>query len=155
MIDWQWCELHELAAPQWYAVMAARSAVFVVEQTCAYQDLDGWDLRATHLIGWQGADVAAYLRCFAPGVKYPEASLGRILTTHAFRNSGLGRELVERGLQRIDREYRGVATRIGAQSRLERFYVSLGFVVASEPYMEDGIPHVEMVRAGEGDLVIR
>jgi ElaA protein len=148
MIDWQWCELHELAVPQWYAVMTARSAVFVVEQSCPYLDLDGWDLRATHLIGWQGAEVAAYLRCFAPGVKYAEASLGRILTPQAFRGSGLGRELVKRGLDRIDNDYPGAAVRIGAQSRLERFYLSLGFAIASEPYMEDGIPHIEMVRAG-------
>lgn len=145
-IFWQWCELHELALPQWYAVMAARVAVFVVEQTCAYQELDGWDLRATHLIGWQDRDVAAYLRCFAPGVKYAEASLGRILTTMPYRSSGLGRELVERGLQRIETEFPAAPVRIGAQLRLERFYSSLGFVIASEPYDEDGIPHVEMVR---------
>lgn len=147
-ISWQWCELHELALPQWYAVMSARVAVFVVEQTCAYQELDGWDLRATHLIGWHEREVGAYLRCFAPGVKYAEASLGRILTTMPYRTSGLGRELVERGLRRIETEFPGVPVRIGAQSRLERFYNSLGFVIASEPYVEDGIPHVEMVRPG-------
>lgn len=148
-LSWQWCELHELALPQWYAVMAARVAVFVVEQTCPYQELDGWDLRATHLIAWDGGAVAAYLRCFAPGVKYPEASLGRILTSAAYRSSGLGRELVERGLHRIEAKYRNAPVRIGAQSRLERFYRSLGFEIASEPYMEDGIPHVEMVRVAK------
>jgi ElaA protein len=149
-IQWQWCELHELAAPQWYAVFAARIAVFVVEQTCPYQELDGWDLRATHLIGWHGSEVAAYLRCFAPGVKYPESSLGRILTTQAFRSGGIGRELMRRGLERIDTQYRGVAVRIGAQSHLERFYNSFGFQVASEPYVEDGIPHIEMIRRHPG-----
>ena len=59
MITWQWCELSELTTLRWYAVAAAREAVFVVEQNCPYQDLDGWDLRATHLIGWQGEEVAA------------------------------------------------------------------------------------------------
>jgi ElaA protein len=146
MLAWQWCELHELAAPQWYAVMAARVAVFVVEQTCAYQELDGWDLRATHLIAWDGPDVAAYLRCFAPGVKFPEASLGRILTSHRYRGSGLGRELVQRGLDRIEAHHPGAHVRIGAQARLERFYNSFGFVVASAAYLEDGIEHIDMVR---------
>ena len=145
MIDWQWCELSSLTTSQWYAVMAARAAVFVVEQTCAYQDLDGWDLRATHLIGWRGEEVAAYLRCFEPGVKYREASLGRILTTQGFRGGGHGRELVARGLARIDELYHS-PVRIGAQAHLERFYGSFGFVKDSAPYLEDGIPHIEMLR---------
>jgi ElaA protein len=147
MITWQWCELSELAAPRWYAVMAAREAVFVVEQNCPYQELDGWDLRATHLIAWRGDEVAAYLRSFAPGAKWPEASLGRILTAKAFRASGLGRDLVARGLDHIEAHYPDSAVRIGAQTHLERFYSSFGFVVDSAPYLEDGIPHVEMLRA--------
>jgi ElaA protein len=147
-ITWQWCALHELTAPQWYAVMSARVAVFVVEQTCAYQELDGWDSRATHLIGWDDREVAAYLRCFAPGVKYAEASLGRILTTPAYRASGLGREIVGRGLAYIQTHHSNAPVRIGAQARLERFYVSLGFAVASQRYLEDGIAHIEMVRPG-------
>lgn len=152
MIDWQWCELSALATPQWYAVMAAREAVFVVEQNCAYQDLDGWDMQAAHLIGWSDGAVAAYLRCFAPGVKWPEASLGRILTTQRFRSAGLGRELVARGLARIDESYRS-PVRIGAQAHLERFYGSFGFVKDSDLYLEDGIPHIEMVRARYGETV--
>lgn len=148
MIEWQWCELSSLTTPQWYAVIAAREAVFVVEQNCVYQELDGWDLRAIHLVGWDGADVAAYLRCFAPGIKWPEAALGRILTTLRFRGSGLGRELVARGLARIDEQYRS-AVRISAQSHLERFYGSFGFVKDSQEYLEDGIPHIEMVRAAK------
>ena len=147
-ITWQWCELSELTTPQWYAVVAAREAVFVVEQNCPYQELDGWDLRATHLIGWQDQNVAAYLRCFAPGGKWPESSLGRILTTKNFRGGGLGRELVARGLARIDSTYPQASVRIGAQSHLERFYGSFGFVKDSEPYLEDGIPHIEMLRTG-------
>jgi len=146
MITWQWYQFAELATLQWYAVAAAREAVFIVEQDCAYQELDGWDLRATHLIGWHGDEVAAYLRCFAPGVKYVESALGRILTTQAHRNAGLGRELVARGLARTEALHPSSAVRISAQAHLARFYASFGFVVASEPYMEDGISHVEMVR---------
>jgi ElaA protein len=147
MVSWQWCELTDFTTLQWYAIAAARSAVFVVEQNSIYQDLDGWDARATHLIGWDDGEVAAYLRCFAPGVKWPEASLGRILTTQPYRGSGIGRELVARGLARIDEAFPSSPVRIGAQSRLEKFYNSFGFVVASDPYIEDGIPHIEMLRA--------
>ena len=146
MISWQWCDLSELTTSQWYRVVAAREPVFVVEQKCAYQELDGWDLHAAHLIAWHGEEVAAYLRCFAPGVKWPEASLGRILTTQPFRSSGLGRELVARGLRRIDVQHPGSPVRIGAQSHLERFYGSFGFRVDSAQYLEDGIPHIEMLR---------
>jgi len=146
MMTWQWCELTELSTHQWYAIVAARLAVFVVEQNCPYQELDGWDLRATHLIAWHDDKVAAYLRCFAPGVKWPEASLGRILTTQAFRGTGIGRDLVARGLARIDATFPRSPVRIGAQAHLEKFYGSFGFVVASDPYLEDGIPHIEMLR---------
>ena len=148
MIEWHWYEPHGLSVAQWYAVMSARVSVFVVEQKCAYQELDGWDLRASHLVGWSGTDVAAYLRCFAPGVKYTEASIGRILTTQTFRSGGVGRELVVRGLARIDTDFPGAPVRIGAQAHLERFYSAFGFKTVSAPYDEDGIPHIDMVRTG-------
>jgi len=150
MIEWQWYEHDELAIREWHAVMSARVAVFVVEQQCAYQELDDWDLRAFHLVGWEGREVAAYLRCFAPGVKFAEASIGRILTTQRFRSGGLGRELVARGLARIDADFPGSPVRIGAQAHLERFYAAFGFATASAPYDEDGIPHIQMLRPGSG-----
>jgi ElaA protein len=92
-----------------------------------------------------GGREARRICAAAPGVKYPKARSGAF-STRGFRSSGLGRELVARGLSYIDTKYRGAAVRIGAQSRLERFYNSFGFAVASEPYLEDGIPHIEMVR---------
>ena len=146
MIDWQWHAYDELSVSQWYSLIRARIAVFVVEQKCAYQELDNWDSQASHLVGWNDGEVAAYLRCFAPGVKYAEASIGRILTTQAFRSGGFGREVVARGLARIDASFPGAAVRIGAQAHLERFYGSFGFRVASAPYDEDGIPHIQMLR---------
>ena len=149
MIEWQWREFEELTGREWYAVAAAREAVFVVEQTCAYQELDGRDAHAMHLIGWRDNQVAAYLRCFAPGVKWPEACLGRILTTDLVRGSGIGRELVARGLRYIEERYPGSPVRIGAQLRLEKFYNEFGFVRDSDEYDEDGIPHIEMLRAGD------
>jgi ElaA protein len=149
-IDWQWCRLDDLPARQLYAVVAARIAVFVVEQNCPYQDLDGLDFRATHLIGWERAraEVAAYLRVLEPGTRFAEPSIGRVLTTSAFRGAGLGRELTARGLDYIEKSYPGAGVRISAQEYLERFYRSFGFETVSERYMEDDIPHVEMLRPG-------
>jgi ElaA protein len=130
-----------------YAVLAARQAVFIVEQTCPYPDLDGHDAEARHLIAWRDGEVAAYCRVFAPGVKYAEASLGRVLTTAAFRGTGVGREIVARALAEIDRCHPGHGVRISAQQYLERFYGTFGFATVSAPYLEDGIPHVAMLKS--------
>jgi ElaA protein len=131
-----------------YAVLAARSAVFVVEQSCAFQDADGYDLDAQHLIVWSGSEVAAYLRVLSPRVKHAERSIGRLITTQAFRGTGLGRLVLTRTLERLDAAYPGKPLRIGAQARLSKFYEGFGFQAASEVYMEDGIPHIEMLRVG-------
>ena len=145
-LRWQWCTLHELSAAELYAVLAARSAVFVVEQNCPYQDADGYDLDAQHLIVWSGASVAAYLRVIAPRVKFEERSIGRIITSRAFRGTGLGRALIAGALARLDEHHPGEPVRIGAQARLQAFYESFGFRQASAVYMEDAIPHIEMLR---------
>lgn len=128
------------------AVFAAREAVFVVEQSCAYQDLDGLDFHAHHLIAWSGDDVAAYLRVIEPGVKFNEPSIGRVLTTKAFRGSGLGRKLMQTALGHIEHAYPGCGVKISAQVYLDTFYRSFGFAPCSAPYPEDGIPHIEMLR---------
>ncbi|MFL6550678.1 MAG: GNAT family N-acetyltransferase [Povalibacter sp.] len=146
-IDWHWASLSELSAIQLYAIFAARQAVFVVEQTCAYQDLDGLDFGADHLIGWNGDEVAAYLRILDPGIRFSEPSIGRVLTTRNFRSSGVGRALMRLALERTDARFPRMSVRISAQAHLESFYGSLGFSTASEPYLEDGIPHVEMLRS--------
>jgi ElaA protein len=146
VFDWQWSAFDALTPAALYAVLAARSAVFVVEQACAYQDLDGYDARAQHLVAWCGGEVAAYCRVFAPGIKYPETSIGRVLTTAPFRGTGVGRQLVARALAQLDALHPAHGARISAQAYLERFYASYGFATVSAPYMEDGIPHVEMLR---------
>lgn len=149
MIDWQWCRLDELTPAQQYAVFAAREAVFVVEQNCPYQDLDGLDFKAHHLIGWSdrnAGNVAAYLRVLAPGIKFREPSIGRVLTTEGYRRTGLGRQLMGKALAHIARHHPGQSVRISAQSYLDTFYRDFGFVPCSAPYLEDGIPHVEMLR---------
>lgn len=146
-LAWQWCTLDDLEAAQIYALFAARQAVFVVEQQCAYQDLDGYDIDAEHLIAWSDNELAACLRLLAPGVKFAEPSLGRIITTGNFRGTGLGRELIRKGISRAEQRYPHQPIRIGAQAHLERFYGTLGFTRASDLYLEDGIPHIEMLRA--------
>jgi ElaA protein len=145
-IRWQWCRLDDLSLQQVYAIFAAREAVFVVEQACAYQELDGLDAGAQHLVAWTGGEVAAYLRVLAAGVRFAEPSIGRVLTTVGFRHRGLGRELMTKALEQIDTLYAGQAVRISAQTYLETFYGALGFVPVSEYYLEDGIPHIEMLR---------
>jgi ElaA protein len=153
-VDWQWKCFAELAPADLYALLAARAAVFVVEQTCVFQDADGLDAFAWHLLGWAGTKdertLAAYLRLIEPGRKYAEPSIGRVLTTAAFRRTGLGRAAMREGLARSAVLYPGCAVRVGAQQRLERFYAELDFRTVSAPYDEDGIAHVEMLRSGEG-----
>jgi ElaA protein len=144
-VNWQWYRLGELSAVQLYAMLEARIAIFVVEQNCAYQDLDGLDLDAEHLIGWSGREVAGYLRVLAPGTRFEDPSIGRIITTQRFRGTGLGRDIVAKGIERTRLRYPGRMIRISAQSYLEKFYGSFGFRTVSEPYMEDNIPHVEML----------
>ncbi|WP_285763015.1 GNAT family N-acetyltransferase [Biformimicrobium ophioploci] len=135
----------ELSNQQLYRILAARSAVFVVEQLCAYQDIDGKDENAMHLIGWgPDGEVLAYARLLAPGASYEGASFGRVLTSDVARGCGLGRALIERAIAACREYYPTSAIEIGAQCYLERFYREFGFVACSEPYDEDGIPHLDM-----------
>jgi ElaA protein len=142
---WRFVPWTELGRDDLYAILAARSRVFVVEQNCPYLDMDGLDAAAWHL--WTGSPVQAYLRVLPPGAKYEEASLGRIITAAEARRSGLGRALVAEGLRRAEALFGAVPIRIGAQKYLERFYGGFGFVRCSDDYEEDGIPHLEMLRA--------
>lgn len=143
--EWRVHEFDQFDAGQLYAVLAARVAVFVVEQDCPYQDLDGLDDLALHLVGWTDDDsVAAYARILPPGTRFQQPSIGRVLTSLDGRGSGLGRELMRRAIEVVGEQYPGNAVRISAQCYLQRFYGELGFAVDSEPYEEDGIPHVEM-----------
>jgi ElaA protein len=150
MIEWQWSGFADLTVAQLYEMLALRQQVFVLEQNCLYPDIDGLDPGAHHLLGWRSVDgrreLAAALRCLAPGAKYTEMSLGRVVTSPAARGTGLGRELVAEGIACAERLHPGHATRIGAQAHLEGFYAGFGFVTVSEPYDEDGILHVDMLR---------
>jgi ElaA protein len=151
MLTWQCLPFDELSTSELYAILKARQAVFVVEQNCPFLDADDVDQHCLHLSGWQVWDttnaLAAYARLVPPKLKYVEPSIGRVITSPEFRGQGLGKELMQRAVRAMDELYPGLAIRIGAQQYLERFYSALGFVTASPTYIEDGIPHVEMVRA--------
>ena len=150
MTEWQWSSFADLPNTDLYDMLAQRQNVFVLEQQCLYPDLDGYDQDAWHLLGWKIIDgkrqLAASLRVIAPGVKYTEMSIGRVLSTSAARGTGVGRELLVEGIARAEQLYPGHRLRIGAQQYLEAFYGSFGFKTVSEPYDEDGIMHVEMLR---------
>lgn len=153
MITWQWHTFEELGVHTLYQLLQLRQRVFVLEQQCLYQDLDGYDAQAMHLLGWHEVDgqrqLAACLRVLAPGAKYVEMSLGRVLTSPEARTSGAGKLLLAEGIAGAVRLHPGHAIRIGAQQYLERFYQSFGFVTVSAPYDEDGIQHIDMLRAAE------
>jgi ElaA protein len=152
-LRWQWSRLPGLAACELYAILAARQQVFTVEQHCAFQDADGHDLAAWHLAGWtadgDAPALAAYLRVIDPGAKYDVPSIGRVLTVPPWRRIGLGRVVMKEGIERCRAQWPGLPIRLAAQKRLEAFYASLGFRAASEDYVEDGIPHVDMLLAGD------
>ena len=150
MIEWQWRTFAELNNHDLYEVLAQRQHVFILEQQCLWNDFDGLDPVAHHLLGWRTVDgkrqLAAYLRVLGPGVKYTEMSLGRVITTQAARGSGAGRALLARGIECAEALYPGHRIRIGAQQYLEKFYQGFGFETVSAPYDEDGIMHIDMLR---------
>ena len=134
----------ELTVRELYSITVLRERVFVVEQNCVYLDADGADPQCRHL--WAEDEtraILAYCRLVPAGVKFPEASIGRVITAPEARAQGLGKELMERAIAALG----AIPIRIGAQAHLETFYGELGFVRASAPYDEDGIPHIEMLRA--------
>ena len=150
-MTWHWAPFKNLSLTDLYDLMRLRQEVFVVEQNCVYLDADGYDQKARHLLGRDGkGELVACLRLFAPGVKYPafpnEASIGRVCTAASARGTGLGQELMRRGIAETERLWPESGIRISAQAYLLSFYGKLGFAAVSEPYDEDGIPHVEMVR---------
>jgi ElaA protein len=152
MLHWRFAPFEKLTPREVHDLLQARSDVFVVEQNCVFPDVDGRDPACWHLLGRDssatGAPLVAYCRLVPPGVKYDEPSIGRVLTTAAGRSRGAGRELMREAISRLEALWPGRAIRIGAQQYLEKFYASFGFARVSEPYEEDGILHIDMVRAG-------
>ena len=145
-LRWEWKGFNELTAEQMYTVLCVRQEVFVLEQECLYLDADGKDRNSFHLMGFDGAELMAYARIVEPGFSYEEVSIGRILSSKKARGTGAGVELMNQALSRIEDKYGKVFVRISAQSYLEKFYQKFGFEPTGKEYLEDEIPHMEMLR---------
>jgi len=143
---WQLLRFDELDGASLYRILRARVDVFVVEQQCPYQELDGLDEAALHLCRWDKSNaLVAYARLLPPGVRFEPPSIGRVLTARAARRTGLGRALMQCAIESVWQHWHASNIRLSAQRYLEPFYASFGFRVDSQPYDEDGIEHVDMV----------
>ncbi|MFZ6754397.1 GNAT family N-acetyltransferase [Undibacterium sp. Dicai25W] len=149
-LQWQCVSFNELSNLQLHQIYAARCAVFILEQNCPYLDIDGKDPQCHHLIAWdQDGEVAAYTRIVPAGLSFPEPSIGRVLSSNKWRGTGIGKMLIANSIGALRGLYPNAPIRIGAQAYLEKFYTSFGFVTVSEMYLEDDIPHVDMLLAAE------
>lgn len=137
----------ELTTSQLYNILQLRSEVFVVEQDCVYQDIDGKDERALHILGWEDGILVAYTRCFQAGDYFDEASFGRVLVRENYRKLGYGHEITKASIKAIKTKYKADKIKISAQIYLVIFYESHGFKTIGDRYLEDGIPHIAMLRA--------
>lgn len=158
MIDWQWSHFDQLSTHELYQLLRLRQAVFAVEQDCVYQDCDNADPYCWHLLGWTQAShrtdeaieerrLAAYLRVVPAGMKYSEIAIGRVVIADHVRGKGYGKLLMSEGIRHVEQHWPNSPIRISAQAHLQPFYRDMAFRCVSEPYQEDGIPHVEMLRS--------
>lgn len=144
--EWKIKTFSELTTPELYEIIKARVNVFVVEQDCPYPDLDDNDQKAIHLWAENNGEVLAYCRIFDKGIKYPETSIGRVVTTENGRGTGLGKQLIKYALEIIENRLGTSEVRISAQDYLLKFYSDFGFQDTGKKYLEDNIPHTEMIR---------
>ncbi|MCC7301553.1 MAG: GNAT family N-acetyltransferase [Bacteroidia bacterium] len=145
-MEWKVMPFEDLKTRDLYELLRLRSLVFHKEQNCAYVDTDNKDQDALHVLGYRGNQLIAYARILPAGVSFREVSVGRVVTHPECRGLGAGRELMNNCLKLIADKYGCVPVRIGAQCYLEKFYREFGFVPQGEPYPEDNIPHIEMLR---------
>jgi ElaA protein len=147
-MNWQCKTFSSLTTNELYDILSLRVEVFVVEQTCYYQDLDGRDKHpeTLHLCCYQNNELVGYLRILAPNVSYEGyASLGRVVTSDKARGQGLGHQLVERALPLVKEYFAGFDCKISAQSHLTAYYEKHGFYTVGDEYLEDDIPHISMI----------
>lgn len=142
---WICKKFEELTLSELYCILRLRSEVFVVEQNCVYLDADGRDSDSYHLCGWLKNQLVAYCRILPPGLAYPQASIGRVLTHPAHRKDGYGKLLIQRAVKKTYTIFNVPQIKIGAQLYLLKFYSELGFKAIGDTYLEDGIPHITMM----------
>lgn len=145
-IIWKIKTFEEFTVTELYAVLKARIDVFVIEQNCPYPDLDNYDQKAVHIWAEEYGQVLAYCRVFDKGIKYEETSIGRVLTTELARGKSLGKQLIQYAVETIENRFHTPEIRISAQDYLLRFYSGFGFEDTGNKYLEDDIPHTEMIR---------
>ena len=135
-----------LTTEELYKILAIRAEVFVVEQNCPYQDVDGKDLHSIHILGYHNDELVAYARVLEQGISYNDyASIGRIVTSPSIRGKNHGHELVDYAIKICQKNYPGQPIKISAQAHLEKFYNTHSFKTTGEAYLEDDIPHIGMV----------
>lgn len=145
-INWGIKSFEELINIELYDILRLRSEVFVVEQNCPYQDLDGKDLKSFHLVGRnENKEILAYARIVPAGISFKEISIGRVISSEKARGTGAGKELMKQAISFVKNKFGNIPIRIGAQCYLIKFYSGFGFEIASEEYLEDNIPHIEML----------
>ena len=148
MIEWELKTFAELSTGQLYQLLQLRVDVFVVEQRCAYRELDDLDShpQLLHLLGYQQQQLVAYARLLPPDLTYPTPSIGRVVTAMQARGDGIGHQLLSQAISATNQHWPDQSITIEAQHHLQHFYQAHGFVTISEMYLEDGIPHVDMRR---------
>lgn len=145
-IEWKIKPFEALSVDELYDILQLRSKIFVVEQNCVYLDIDGKDKVALHLFGTYDGKIVAHARLFKSGITFDHASIGRVVVDPDYRDRKWGQELMKKAIEGIEEHFGESQITIGAQLYLKKFYESLGFVQSSEMYLEDDIPHIEMVR---------
>ena len=146
MLEIQTKQFSELNTNELYSLLQLRSEVFVVEQDCVYQDLDGKDKKALHVLGLKNDRLVAYTRIFKPGDYFKEASIGRVVVLESERKHKYGYDIMEASIQAIKVNFNENFIKLSAQVYLKKFYNNLGFKAIGEEYLEDGIPHIQMIR---------
>ena len=136
----------ELNIDELYQLLQLRSEVFVVEQDCVYQDIDGKDHKAVHVLGYEGKKLVAYTRIFGPGIYFEEAAIGRVIVKEGYRKKNYGHEILEASVTAIEERFKTSKIKLSAQTYLTKFYESHGFEQVGEGYLEDGIPHIAMIK---------
>ncbi len=145
-MNWQQKKFNELTITEIYSILRLRAAVFVVEQDCVYQDVDNKDQKAIHVFAKENEEVIAYTRVFKAGDYFQEASIGRVVVLPTKRGAGLARDMMRQAIVYVEQNFPNKTIRISAQTYLKEFYASLGFKQVGVEYLEDGLPHIGMLR---------